>query len=522
MGDGLMFAEGWGAGNFFRLAAVSGGGAGASVIELDKPYTHPRGRTLWSLDVRELDELTDRIAAGFAERGTGPGHLVGVYLDDSIRYALHYIALTKLGAVPVFVNGGLPVEQAAGFLARVGAVALVTDRSIRGAASGLTVHRWDPYSEAPLTPYRHADDDPVLIAHTSGTTGVPKAVPFTHRSLTFGIRQQIGAEWGGRVLHALPQSHASAISILISCVARGSRVLLSTERAAERVAERIESWRPEQVAAFPRVFVDLCGLDLDAYDFGSVSRWLATGDASHERHIRRLVALGNHRNREGNVEPGSLYIDNFGSSELGFAMFRQVHTPGSNRYGRCMGRPFEWVDAQILDESGEFAPDGVVGRLALKAPTITGGYWKSPDLSAENRVRGYWLSGDLAYRDADGRFYHMDRVSDCVSTPGGPLYTCQIEELLLREVPGLSDCTVVGYGTSTTAPPQLLLALCPSPGGAAPDDLRPVVDAVLMRHGLPSPRQLVVVGPEDYVGITGKALKRRLREDAWEQRAAAA
>jgi long-chain acyl-CoA synthetase len=521
MGDGLMFLEGLGAGNFFRLAAVSDGAAGASVIELDKPYPHPRGGTLRALNLRQLDELTDRIAAGFAERGTGPGHLVGVYLDDSIRYAVHYIALTKLGAVPVFVNGGLPTEQAARFLARVGAVAVVTDRSLRGLTSGMTVHRWDPYSDAELTPYQHADDDPVLIAHTSGTTGVPKAVPFTHRSLTFGIRQQIGAEWGGRVLHALPQSHASAISILISCVARGSRVLMSTERAAERLAEQIQTWRPEQVAAFPRAFVDLCRLDLDAYDFGSVSRWLATGDASHEPHIRRLVALGNHRDREGNIAPGSLYIDNFGSSELGFAMFRQVYTPDSSRYGRCMGRPFQWVDAQILDESGEFAPDGVVGRLALKAPTITTGYWNSPDLSAENRVRGYWLSGDLAYRDADGRFYHMDRTADCISTPRGPIYSCQIEELLLREVPGLFDCSVIGCGTSATAPPQLLLTACPSDGRTA-EDLRPVVDAVLSRNGLPTPRELVVVGPDDYVGITGKALKRRMREDVWQQRPAAA
>jgi acyl-CoA synthetase (AMP-forming)/AMP-acid ligase II len=516
----MMSMDGIGAGNFFRYAFAFCDSNESSVIELDKAYDHPDGRSLREISLTQLDMVTDRVAAGFYEAGIRPRDPVAVFLEEGFRYTVHYIALNKLGAIPVFLNGALPLEVAARFISDVGAVAVVTDRGLDTTAVGVPVFQTDPFSEAGYPVFRHSDDDPVLISHTSGTTGVPKAVPFRHRAFFYGIRQQVNAEWAGRIVHALPQSHASSISFLMSCVARNSRVLMATERRGEQLARRIEAWRPGMVAAFPSVYVNLCELDLGHYDFTSVSRWLSTGDASHERHVRKLVALGTHRNRDGNLVPGSLFIDNFGSSELGFAMFRQVHTTNSGRYGRCIGRPFDWVDAQILTDSDELAPDGVVGRLALRAPTVTSGYWNAPALTAEHRVRGYWLSGDYAYRDADGRFYHVDRMTDAIATGSGTLYSCQIEELLLREVPGLSDCSLVSTGMNADGSPQLVLAVIPRPDTSA-EDLPAAIDSALTRNGFPSVQQLMVTEPDRHTGITGKALKRRLREDACRQLTAA-
>ncbi|MFI6766025.1 class I adenylate-forming enzyme family protein [Streptomyces sp. NPDC050355] len=512
MADELVLTEGVGAGNFFRTAAAAGAVAGKSVIELDKDYHHPEGHTVREFTLAELDALTDRVAAGFQRDGIGPKDPVALFLDESVRYLIHYIALTKIGAIPVFLNSLLPPDIAATFISRVGAVAVVCDGRLDEGALDIPSYDADPYADDPFRVFTHADDDPVLIAHTSGTTGVPKAVQFNHQGFFFGIRQQIGAELGARVLSALPQSHASAISVLMSCVARGSRVLLSTGREPEHLAGRVEEFRPELVAAFPKVFVDLCRLDLDRYDFGSVARWMSTGDANHERHIRRLVRLGNHRDRSGTMTPGSLFIDNFGSSEFGFAMFRQVHSPATDRYGRCIGRPFDWIDAQVFDDTDKPAEHGTVGRLALKSPTVTAGYWNDSLLSEKNRVRGYWLTGDLAYRDEDGRFYHVDRTSDSITTPRGTIYSCQIEELILRQIPEVFDCSLVHSSATAEAPRRLVLTVDLSSAEADLEALRTRINAALSRARLPVVDRIVVKESDDHVGITGKALKRTMRD----------
>ncbi|MEU5435008.1 class I adenylate-forming enzyme family protein [Streptomyces sp. NPDC020719] len=508
----LIQADGLGAGNFFRLAAAASESA-ESVIELDQPYRAPSGERHASITLTELDELTDRVAAGYYADGIQAKDPVAVFVEESVRYLVHYVALTKLGAIPVFVNSSLPSEIAARFIEHVGAAAVVSDpgRLARDRLP-ITYYAEEPYGHGDFKLFTHEDGDPVLIAHTSGTTGIPKAVQFNHKGFFFGIKQQINADLGTRILSALPQSHASAISVLMSAVARGATVLLATRREPELIARAVQEFRPQLVAGFPKTFVDLCRVDLDAYDLSSVARWMSTGDANHERHIRKLVARGNHVDRDGNRRPGSLFIDNFGSSEFGFAMFRTVHTPTSDRYQRCIGRPFAWVEAEIFDADDEPVPIGTVGRLALKSPTITGGYWNNSLLSEKNRVRGHWLTGDLAYRDEDGLYYHVDRTTDRIVTAQGTLYSAQAEELILRHFPELVECSIVGTDSARDDDFQTPVLTIES---RLPDaelaKLHKGVNALLAEHELPLIERVLVKAADEHVGVTGKALKRSMR-----------
>ncbi|OAR23296.1 hypothetical protein A8W25_27795 [Streptomyces sp. ERV7] len=509
---GLIETDGLGAGNFFRLAAAAASETTETVIELDQPYHAPTGVTHERLSLSALDELTDRVAAGYYADGIRPKDPVAVFVAESVRYLVHYIALTKIGAIPVFVNSSLPSEIAARFIEHVGAAAVVSDPE-RLAEDRLPIAYYaeEPYGQGAFKLFTHEDDDPVLIAHTSGTTGIPKAVQFNHKGFFFGVRQQIRADLGSRILSALPQSHASAISVLMSAVARRATTLLATRRGPEDIALAIQEFRPHLVAGFPKTFVDLCRVDLDAYDLSSVARWMSTGDANHERHIRKLVARGNHVDRDGSPQPGSLFIDNFGSSEFGFAMFRTVHTPTSDRYQRCIGRPFGWVEVEIFDADDEPVAHGTVGRLALKSPTITGGYWNNSLLSEKNRIQGYWLTGDLAYRGEDGLYFHVDRTTDRITTANGVLYSAQTEELVLRHFPDLVDCSIVGV-ESADGDSQLPVLTIDVPSSEAElEELRLRVNTLLAERGWPPIEKVLVKGAEEHVGVTGKALKRSMR-----------
>ncbi|MCT2588874.1 acyl--CoA ligase [Streptomyces sp. N2-109] len=520
MQSNLLKNKALGAGNFFPLASADTVLAVAVAIELDQPYTCHDGRVLTSLTLPELDEVSDRIAGGYWQDGIRPKDPVALFLDESVRYLVHYVALNKIGAIPVFLNSGLPTDIATRFIGNVGAVAVVSDHDrLPPDALGIRYYETDPHSDQPYRRFTHTDNDPTLIAHTSGTTGVPKAVQFNHRGFFFGIRQQSGADLGARILSALPQSHASAISVLMSAVLRGSTVLLATQRGPQQLVEAIERFRPNLVGGFPRTFVDLCRVDLDNRDLDSVSRWMCTGDANHEQHIRKLVRQGTHTDRGGEVRRGSLFIDNFGSSEFGFAMFRTVHTPTSDRYGRCIGQPFDWIDVEIFDVHDEPVGPMTVGRLALKSPTVTSGYWNNTLLSERNRVRGYWLTGDLAYRDQDGLYYHVDRASDSITTGGGTVYSTECEELILTGFPEIFDCSLVAAEqgadrAADSADAHLVLSVEPADSLAEGDldDLRGRINLVLREQGLPRIERIVLKGSDEHAGLTGKALKRTMRE----------
>jgi acyl-CoA synthetase (AMP-forming)/AMP-acid ligase II len=245
----------------------------------------------------------------------------------------------------------------------------------------------------------------------------------------------------------MPHSHAASLSVLMLSLTRGARLTIQTDKRPHAVLSGIVTIRADAVAAFPKTFVDLCRMDLDAYDLESVQYWIATGDANHEPHIRKLIAHGHHV-KDGEKRPGSRFVDNLGSSEFGFAIFRNVHGPDSDAYDRNIGTPFPWVEVAVLADDGSQVPANTVGKLGVISRSVTKGYWNNHNLTEQNRLRGYWLTGDLVYRDENGAYFHLDRTSDYIETLSGVLYSCWAEELFLKHLP---DPRLMIHETAGTA-----------------------------------------------------------------------
>jgi acyl-coenzyme A synthetase/AMP-(fatty) acid ligase len=187
---------------------------------------------------------------------------------------------------------------------------------------------------------------------------------------------------------------------------------------------------------------------------------------------------------------------------------------GSDRYDRCVGKPYPYAEVALLDvTTGEEVPDGQVGHLGLKAPTLALGYWNDSVNTFRTRLNGYYLTGDLLYRDVDGYYYHVDRASDAIDLGGGHwLYTALSEERILKHCPDVRDCSVIAAreddGMVRT---QVLLVLA--------EDADPALDreaAVRAALGGPVSRTLqrVVTIPDDGVvmGPTGKVRKFLMRQ----------
>lgn len=514
----------WGGGNLLQAAIASNPHPEHALIQLVRPLTGTDGRPLQTLSLLEVDELADCWAAWYSARGVQPRDRVAIWIEDSFAYSVHYYALSRIGAIAVLINSWAPTATANGLCRRTAPVGIYSDDSRLerlGAeeASALADMRWTqsaddlPGPPAGVLPdakrFRHADEDPVSIMHSSGTTGNPKPVIQTHASSIAGPRFRMGNDVvapGERVLTALPQSHIGAISFTSYALLCGTPVIALYDPASAQLLDAIKEHRPTAVMGFSHIHTELAAFDVAPGDLDSVQRWISVGDAVHEPHIRTLLA---HRNPE--LEPSS-FLDRLGSTELGWALLLQTTTLASGPKGRCIGRPTGAGEVTVLREDGTEAAAGELGLLAAKGPTITAGYWNDHDLNYRSRLAGYWLSGDVAYRNEDGLFFQVDRAVDAIYTSAGPGYSVLMEEVLLGSVAEICDCGVVGgkWGEETVA----VALVRTTPGAEDADQLLAAANAALRAAGHPELALLEIArdDAEYATGVTGKVLKRVLRE----------
>jgi acyl-coenzyme A synthetase/AMP-(fatty) acid ligase len=485
-----------------------------------------------------LRTLTERVAARaewFARHGIGRRDPVAVYVTSAADVVLNFLALTWLGAIPAMMNGSMPADIATEYIRRLRSAGVLIDSDhaeMAGRDLGAPIigdaaetGTGDP-SGAPAH-FRHHPDDPVAITHSSGTTRMPAAVVHSHHSLFAAVRavrltepRQSGPV---RELSVFPQAHTAGIIILNEALCNGYELLCLSEQggafahSGEVIIDAIERWHPTAVYGFAVTWSELARFDLTTRDVSSVRFWSNSGDCAHEAHIRRLVAVGSHPayGKDGTVNvPGSRFNDTLGSTEMGYGGFMMTHRADSDRYDRCVGKPVPFAEIKLVNtRTGEEVPTGEVGMVAMKSPTLALGYWNDSVNTFRTRLNGYYLTGDLMYRDEDGYFYHLDRVSDAVDLGDGSwLYTAQSEERILKRCPDVRDCTVLAArDTDGTLVLDVLLLLAPDADPALDHDGD--VRAALGEVAAAVPRRIVAI-PDDeiVVGPTGKVRKFLMRE----------
>ncbi|MFF5174576.1 class I adenylate-forming enzyme family protein [Micromonospora sp. NPDC000089] len=514
-----------GAGNVLARVLAHGADPRGPGLTFDTPVdTYPAEHPL---TLGQLDERVAARAAWLHARGVKPRDPIAVWATDAADMVLSFLALARLGAIPALMNGRLRPEIAAEYIRRLRAAGVLADPAHTAALAGHDLGApllgtpaeaggGDP-AAAPAH-YRHHPDDPIVITHTSGTTGVPKAVLHSHASLFAATRHLLTmpqAQGTRRILNALPAPHTATVLMVNQALGNRAEMFLLSDQGGERVLDAIQRWRPDGVFGFSVTWAELARFDLSGYDLESVRLWFNTGDASHEPHVRRLVAVGSRdvMTRQGVTRvPGSVFIDGLGSSEMGHSMFHLTHTTETDRYGRCVGRPYRFTRVAVLDPDGNQLPPGEVGWLGIDSPSLFRGYWNDSVTTYRSRLRGWYLTGDLVHADADGRYYHLDRAVDSVETADGRrLFTALSEERILAASPDVTDCTVVIVRTGDEVVTDVLLELA---AGADPAlDRTEAVRAALGDDVGATLRRVVPVRSDDIpVTVTGKVRKVALRE----------
>jgi len=512
-----------GGGNVLRSAIAISPLRDAPFVYTAVPVVNLAGEPQTQFSLNQLAELVDAWSAWYLGRGVRPRDRVAILLDDSFAYSLHFHALAQIGAIGVLINSKAPGRVVAGLIDKTGAIGIYTDGErldrLGKLFGSLASLQWlQLVDEMPAPPaaalpdaarFRHADEDPVVILHSSGTTGNPKAVIHTHRSIVAGPQFRLAdhAETPGAVMMtALPQSHLACIAYSNYAILAGTPLVAVCDLAAPEFQSALAHYRPTSVMAFGHTYSELAGTDLAPDAIDSVDVWVSVGDAVHHRHIQRILAL------RSPTRPKAAFYDRLGTTELGWGVLLRILTPDSERHDRCGGTPVGVAEVAVLRQDGTEAEVGEYGLLGARGPAITCGYWADSDTTFRSKLAGYWLTGDIAYRDEEGRYFQVDRAVDAIPTDDGMAYSVLMEEILLNEVPDIADCTVVAGRHGDRAIPVAVVKL--HSAGCDEKALLEEANAAMRKHRQPQLALLEIARSDDDfpVGVTGKVLKRQLRE----------
>jgi len=286
-----------------------------------------------------------------------------------------------------------------------------------------------------------ADDNDAMIVYTSGTTGLPKGVVHTHRSLAAQCSAMVEAwDWtsADRIVCVLPLHHVHGlVNVTFTSLSVGA--VLETPGHFEAIAtwERLASGDITIFMAVPTIYSRLVRAWLDADD-ATKARW------SSRAALLRLMVSGSAALPVSTLEQwreisGHVLLERYGMTELGMALGNTL----DRRVPGHVGWPFPGVEVRVVSEDGTDVADGDVGELLVRGTQVFNRYLNRPEATAESFVDGWFRTGDVAQQTPDG-YRLLGRASvDIIKSGGEKVSALDIEEVF-RTHPAISDCAVVG------------------------------------------------------------------------------
>ena len=492
-----------------------------------------------------LRERIARLANGLSELGVQHGSTVGVMDWDSHRYLECYFAVPMMGAVLQTVNVRLSPAEIAYTINHAGADVLLvhTDflpvvESIKDQLETVRTFIWidelgseasahsisfsaeyEAMLAAHSTSYTFPDFDENTRAttfYTTGTTGLPKGVYFTHRQLvlhTLTLMAALASPVSGQRFHRgdvymplTPMFHVHAWGMPYIATVLGVKQVYPGRYLPDRLARLVR----EENVTFSHCVGTILHMLLSCEEGKAtdMSRWkIIIGGGALPQGLAKAA-----------LDRGIDVFVGYGMSETCPVLSLAQLPPGAENLDedeqlrlRCKtGRPVPLVDLRVVDENmDELAHDGVAtGEIVARAPWLTQGYLNNPEASAQLWAGGYLHTQDIANVDSTGNVQITDRLKDVIKSGGEWVSSLEIENLISR-YDGVSEVAVIGIKDDKWGERPVALVVLKEGAAVTEDDIKQHVlsfstSGKISKYAVPQVVKFVDALAKTSVGKTNK------------------
>ncbi len=403
---------------------------------------------------KDLDQISDRLAAQLIAKGLKPGDRVASLMPNRTALLVFYVACLKARLVITPLNYRYMAPE-------IDHALRLTEASIllAHAERDEDLAKSDAVGELPLgTIFFEATDDrsptleqlmaetppqvklsqpepedPAIIFFTSGSTGKPKGV--THTRQTFGALIASAIESHKMtpddiVLPGSSCSHAGGIFYSFMTLAVGGRIILPRTFDADEILPLMREHNPTLLWMLPAALISMVREHkATSEDFASVRLCTSGGDKVPVELEQEFTEIA-----------GFPIDEVWGMSEIGIAT---INPPsGVNKLG-SVGVLGPGYEGSVRDDDGKELPAGGSGRLWIRAPSNMIGYWNRPDATEETIVDGWLDTGDVMQADEDGYFHFNGRKKQIIVHDGSNISPQDVEEAVLAHE-AVASAGVVG------------------------------------------------------------------------------
>ncbi len=392
----------------------------------------------------DFDRQIEAVAAWVHER-TGSGDRVAVIADNGASYARLYYGVPRAGRLLVLINQRLSPGEQIGQLAAASPAVLLGDARYLAALPDVThrvrslrhvqrldddwhrvEHDWRPL-QAGIAP-----DEPVWLLFTSGSTGAPKGVVHTHRSITTAVRGSVAGRSvreGGVYLLPFPMCHVAGYNMLVHHSTRSTVLPVAAFRPDEFVAA-VNAHGVTSCSLAPTMLHALLAHLERTGDTVPTLRDVAYGSAAIPADLlRRALDRLN-----VNLHQGYGMTETGGNVTFLSPADHRAGAAGDSSILATAGYPHDEVEIRIASD------DGGIGEILVRGAQVAAGYWPGPTPAT---VDGWLPTGDVGRFDDAGRLVVVDRSKDVIITGGENVSSREVEDVVSTH-PDVERVAVVG------------------------------------------------------------------------------
>jgi acyl-CoA synthetase (AMP-forming)/AMP-acid ligase II len=366
----------------------------------------------------------------------------------------------------------------------------------------------------PATPPAVASDmdDVVAVMPTGGTTGLPKGVMNTHRSIqTFCAHYLIAITYPGNEFPVnavvAPMTHTAGV-LSLPCSARGGTVVVLSKPDPALLLQAIAKHRVTEFFLPPTVIYKLIEAPgIERFDFSSLKYLMYGAAPMSVEKLKRAIEIF-----------GPVMVGGYGQTEapasISYMRPDEHFVDGrlaSDERLASVGRPNPLIRVEIQDDANTPVGPGGTGEICVRGDLVMKGYYKNPEKTAETIVDGWLHTGDVGHLDAEGYLHITDRKKDMIISGGFNVYPSEVEQVIWAH-PSVQDCAVIGVPDEKWG--EAVKAVVEPKPGAEIDAEQLIALCKEKLGGVKAPKSVDVVAalPRSPVG---KVLKKDLREKYW-------